>query len=225
MAMFRPFRKQSAHDYDLLMPDAPAARPKTRAVTRQETIDADFVTVKETVFRDYGNDTRRTAYQQGKRRTVGALETFQAMIAWIDRKLSSLSVDGYSAVVAAAAVGMFFMSGGFSVLPTERQAVEAPPEPLAISHISITPQDAGGMEVLVINGIVDNRTDNIQEIPSIRADLFAAKGEKVASMLIEPPITEIGPGQSHGFLAKLRHPGGKTPEIKLSFIETDASAR
>ncbi len=44
-------------------------------------------------------------------------------------------------------------------------------------------------------------------------------------MLIEPPITEIGPGQSHGFSAKLRHPGGKTPEIKLSFIETDASAR
>ncbi len=87
------------------------------------------------------------AYQQGKRRTVGALETFQAMIAWIDRKLSSLSVDGYSAVVAAAAVGMFFMAGGFSVLPTERPAVEAPPEPLAISHISITPQDAGGMEV------------------------------------------------------------------------------
>lgn len=225
MAMFRPFRKHTAHDYDLLMPDAPAARLKARASVRQDTIDADFVTVKETVYRDYGNDNRRAAYQQGKRRTVSALETFEAMIAWIDRKLSSLSVDGYSAVVAAAAVGMFFMSGGFSVLPTGTEAVAAAPDPLAITHISITPQDAGGMEVLMINGIVDNRTDNIQEVPSIRADLFAAKGEKVASMLIEPPITEIGPGQSHGFSSKLRYPGGKTPEIKLSFTETDASAR
>lgn len=225
MAMFRPFRKHTAHDYDLLMPHAPVARLKPRAAKQQETIDADFVTVKETVYRDYGNDNRRAAYQQGKRRTIGAFETFEAMIAWVDRKLSSLSVDGYSAVVAAAAVAMFFMSGGFSVLPTKTHAVAAPPDPLAITHISITPQYAGGMEVLVINGIVDNRTDNIQEVPSIRADLFAAKGEKVASMLIEPPILEIGPGQSHGFSAKLRHPGGKTPEIKLSFIETDASAR
>lgn len=225
MAMFRPFRNQTAHDYDLLMPDLPAARPKTGARVQRETIDAEFVTVKETIYRDYGNDNRRTVYQQGEGKRVGALDTFQAMIAWADRKLSSLSVDGYSAVVAAAAVGMFIVSGGFSVVPTQDQAAPALPEPLAISHISITPQDAGGMEILVINGIVENSTSDIQEIPAIRADLFAAKGEKVASMLIEPPVNEIGPGLSHGFSAKLRHPGGKTPEIKLSFVETGASAR
>ncbi len=225
MAMFRPFRNHTAHDYDLLMPDMPAPRPKTGGRVQHETIDAEFVTVKETLYRDYGNDNRRAVYQQGKVKPVGAVDTFQAMIDWVDRKLSSLSVDGYSAVVAAAAVGMFILSGGFSVVPTQHQAIAALPEPLAISHVSITPQDAGGMEVLVINGIVENSTADIQEIPAIRADLFAAKGEKVASMLIEPPVKEVGPRLSHGFSAKLRYPGGKTPEIKLSFVETDASAR
>jgi hypothetical protein len=33
------------------------------------------------------------------------------------------------------------------------------------------------------------------------------------------------PGFSHGFSAKLRHPGGKTPDIKLSFVEAGASER
>jgi hypothetical protein len=81
------------------------------------------------------------------------------------------------------------------------------------------------MEVLLINGIVENNGHDVQAVPTIRADLFVAKGEKVASMLIEPPVAEIKPGLSHGFSAKLRHPGGKTPEIRLSFAQTDVSDR
>jgi len=44
-------------------------------------------------------------------------------------------------------------------------------------------------------------------------------------MVIEPPVRQMQPGFSHGFSAKLRHPGGKTPEIKLSFVEAGASER
>ncbi len=224
MGMFRSSRRHTTADYDLLMPEAPITR-QNQPRARREVIDVDFVTIKETARRDYGNDNRRAAYQQRKWKAVGALDAFQAMIAWVDRKLSSLSVDGYSAIVAAAVVGVFLLSGGFSVLPEQKVEVAALPDPLAITHISITPQDAGGMEVLVINGIVENNGQNLQPIPSIRADLFAAKGEKVASMLIEPPVSAIAPGRSHGFSAKLRHPGGKTPEIKLSFTETGVSDR
>ena len=81
------------------------------------------------------------------------------------------------------------------------------------------------MEVLLINGIVENNSNDPQALPAIRADLFASKGEKVASMLIEPPVQDIKAGLSHGFSARLRHPGGKTPEIKLSFAETGVSER
>lgn len=226
MGMFRSSRRQAALDLDLLMPETPLRQTwRTRNSDKGDIVDAEFVTIKETPHRDYGNDNRRAAYQQRKSRAVTAIDVAHSMINRIDRKLSGLSVDGYSAIVAAAVVGVFFLSGGFTVLPDHNAATAAPVDPLAITHISITPQDAGGMEVLIINGIVENNGPGIQSIPTIRADLFAAKGEKVASMLIEPPVTEIAPGLSHGFSAKLRHPGGKTPEIKLSFTETGVSER
>lgn len=225
MAMFRSSRRHATPDLDLLMPDAPL-RQTWRTRTSNDILDAEFVTIKETPFRDYGNDNRHRAYQQAKPpQSVSALSALRSLVDWIDRKLSSLSVDGYSAIVAAAVVGVFFISGGFTMLMHQNSARAAPVDPLAITHISVTPQDAGGMDVLVINGIVENNGRTSQQVPTIRADLFASKGEKVASMLIEPPVTEMEAGVSHGFSAKLRHPGGKNPEIKLSFAKPGVSER
>lgn len=224
MGMFRSSRRHAALDLDLLMPETPL-RQTWRTRNGDDIVDAEFVTIKETPFRDYGNDNRHKAYQQNESKPVSALSALRSFIDWVDRKLSGLSVDGYSAIVAAAVVGVFFLSGGFTVMMQEKSTTAAPISPLGISHITVTPQDAGGMEVLVINGIVENNGGEVETIPAIRADLFAAKGEKVASMLIEPPVTEIEPGLSHGFSAKLRHPGGKTPEIKLSFAQTGVSER
>ncbi|NTF34154.1 hypothetical protein [Rhizobium skierniewicense] len=222
--MFRSSRRQAAFDLDLLMPEPP---PRQRARPRSNTdiLDAEFVTIKETPARDYGNDNRRAASHGSVPPSFTALDALRFTIERIDRKLSGLSVDGYSAIVAAAVVGVFFLSGGFAMILHKNEAVAAVVEPLDISHITITPQDAGGMEVLVINGIVENKSGTVQDIPAIRADLFVAKGEKVASMLIEPPVLEIKAGASQGFTAKLRHPGGKTPKITLSFAQTGASER
>jgi hypothetical protein len=222
--MFRSSRRQAAFDLDLLMPEPPP-RQKTRACSNTDILDAEFVTIKETPVRDYGNDNQRAASQGSFSTSFTALDAFRFTIERIDRKLSGLSVDGYSAIVAAAVVGVFFLSGGFAMILHKNEAVAAVVEPLDISHITITPQDAGGMEVLVINGIVENKSGAVQDIPAIRADLFVAKGEKVASMLIEPPVSEINAGASQGFTAKLRYPGGKTPKITLSFAQTDASER
>jgi hypothetical protein len=224
MGMFRSSRRNAALDVDLLMPETPL-RQTWRTRHDPDIVDAEFVTIKETPFRDYGNDNRRTAYQQAARRPVSALTALRSLIDWVDKKLSGLSVDGYSAIVAAAVVSVFLLSGGFTMMPMEKAAVAAPKDPLTISHISFVPQDAGGMEVLVINGVVENKSDKVQTIPAIRADLFAADGEKVASMVIEPPVSEINRGSSQGFSAKFRHPGGKTPEIKLSFAKTGVSER
>ena len=132
-------------------------------------------------------------------------------------------MDGYSALIAGAVVIVFALSGGLALLPKEQVLAAVPVEPLILSHVNITPQDAGGMEILVITGIVENHGDKAEAMPAIRADLFASKGQLVASMLVEAPVAEIKPGLSHGFSAKLRHPGGKTPDIKLSFVETGVS--
>lgn len=222
MGMFRSSRRHATLDLDLLIPEAPL-RQTGRKRAGGDTIDAEFVTIKETPFRDYGNDNRRRAFQQPRPKAVSALGAIRSLIDRVDRKLSSLSVDGYSAIVAAAVVGVFFISGGFTILFHQNMATAAPVDPLAITHISISPQDAGGMGVLVINGVIENKSAEPQMVPAIRADLFAAKGEKVASMLIEPPVVEMKAGRQYGFSARLRHPGGKTPDIKLSFAGAGVS--
>lgn len=222
MGMFRSSRRHATLDLDLLMPEAPL-RKTARTRHDADIIDAEFVTIKETPFRDYGNDNRRRVFQQPRPKRVSALGAIRSLIDRVDRKLSSLSVDGYSAIVAAAVVGVFFISGGFTMVLHQSAATAAPVDPLAITHISIAPQDAGGMGVLVINGVIENNSTEPQTVPAIRADLFASKGEKVASMLIEPPVLEMKAGRQYGFSARLRHPGGKTPDIKLSFAGAGVS--
>jgi hypothetical protein len=217
MGMFRSSHGQAAFDVDLLPPEAPARKAARPSRADRSIVDAEFVTITETPKRSHGNNNRQARFQQaGAGRTAQLLKTMEG---WLAR----LSVDAYSAVVALAVVAIFLLSGGFSVLPH----IQAPPvvsaNPLGISHVSVTPQEAGGMGVLLINGIVENNGDERRPVPSIRADLFAANGQLVASMLIEPPVNEIGAKLSHGFSAKLRHPGGKTPNVRLSFVETDVS--
>ncbi|MFK3690247.1 hypothetical protein ACI2J4_08165 [Agrobacterium tumefaciens] len=223
--MFRSSRRQAAFDFDLLMPETPTRRTARTTGPDRDVVDAEFVTIKENRARQPGNDNRGTTSQHKAKTpvTVGAVGL--ALIGWLDRRLSRLSADAYSALVAGLAIFVFICSGGLSVVVPEKTAVAAPVNPLAISHVTITPQEAGGMDILLINGIVENNGGNLEEVPAIRADLFAAKGQLVASMVIEPPVKQMQPGLSHGFSAKLRHPGGKTPEIKLSFVEAGAPGR
>jgi len=225
MAMFRSSRRQAAFDFDLLMPETPTRRTARTTGPDRDVVDAEFVTIKENRARQPGNDNRGTTSQHKAKMpvTVGAVGL--ALIGWLDRRLSRLSADAYSALVAGLAIFVFICSGGLSVVVPEKTAVAAPVNPLAISHVTITPKEAGGMDILLINGIVENNGGNLEEVPAIRADLFAAKGQLVASMVIEPPVKQMQPGLSHGFSAKLRHPGGKTPEIKLSFVEAGAPGR
>ncbi|SCY60350.1 hypothetical protein SAMN03159288_03238 [Rhizobium sp. NFACC06-2] len=225
MAMFRSSRRQAAFDFDLLMPETPVRRTARAANPNRDVVDAEFVTIKENRARQPGNDNRGAARRQAAKPpvTIGVLGL--AFIGWLDRRLSRLSADAYSALVAGLAIFVFVCSGGLSVVVPEKPAVAASVNPLAISHVTVTPMEADGMDTLLINGIVENNGGNLEEVPALRADLFAAKGQLVASMVIEPPVKEMQPGFSHGFSAKLRHPGGKTPEIKLSFVEAGASER
>ncbi len=225
MAMFRSSRRQAAFDFDLLMPEAPARRAARAAGPGPDVVDAEFVTIKENRARQPGNDNRGAVRRQKEKPPVTAGVLGLAFVGWVDRKLSRLSADAYSALVAGLAIFVFVCSGGLSVVVPEKSAVAAPVNPLAISHVTITPQEAGGMDVLLINGIVENNGTALEDVPALRADLFVAKGQLVASMVIEPPVKQMQPGFSHGFSAKLRHPGGKTPEIKLSFVEAGASER
>ena len=75
--------------------------------------------------------------------------------------------------------------------------------------------------VLLLNAIVENRTGREVTLPKLRADLLI-DGQVIASTYIEPPVASLDGGESRGIVTRLQHPGGKTPEVRLSFEEAGA---
>lgn len=222
--MFRSSRRQSAPDFDLLVPEARPKRTEKRFFDN-DVVDADFIEVREEVSRPADMQHAPQRLRPSINLTHQLAPLLKPLFGNIERRLSRLSVDGFAAVIAAAFIGVFVVSGGFSLFSSDVAVAAKPFNPLGISYVNITPQLADGQEVLIISGVIENHGEHKLEVPQILASLGATKGEFVASMIIQAPIAEIEPGNSHGFSAKLRHPGGKTPEIKLSFMQTDVSQR
>lgn len=201
---------------DILPPDQKSRRSGFRG-RRADVVDAHFVPVvggqRRRGTAGFHNDNRRNAVRQ----TEGESD----FLAGMERRLGNLSADLFCAVVAAVFVLVFFMAGGFSFLFGGAAQAEAGPI-LNITHVSMTPQDADGMRVLLINGIVENAGSATHAMPAIRAELLSGDA-LVASTLISPPASQIEGGHSRGFSARVPHPGGKLPDLKLSFAERDAT--
>lgn len=201
---------------DILPPERARAR-RFRPLRPVEVVDAQFVPVQER--RDAQkprshNDNRRQ--QQAPRQNALA-----HLMGGLESGLRRLPPDLFSALVAAVVVMVFTLAGGFSFLFQNAGAVERS-HALDITHVSMVPQDANGMRVLLINGIVENRGGGRQTMPAIRADLVS--GEVVlASTLISPPQGIIESRESRGFSARIPHPGGKLPDLRLSVAERGVS--
>ncbi|MGO8176212.1 hypothetical protein ACC764_38265, partial [Rhizobium ruizarguesonis] len=73
---------------------------------------------------------------------------------------------GCAALVLALVVLVFGLAGGFSGISGERATSAAP---LHFTHVKVTPRDASGMRVLVINGIIENESGTTQTVHPIRA--------------------------------------------------------
>ncbi|MCX8999187.1 hypothetical protein NOF55_18950 [Rhizobiaceae bacterium BDR2-2] len=209
-------RRHEALAYDILAPEVPRARQRrVRTRASEPVVEAEFITIREPA----AADPRRNDNRQAAPRRPSALEIARTLAERLEKRLARLSTDGFSALVAAACVGVFVLAGGLSgFFPAETPA--APPRPLVITHANLTPQQANGMPLLIVNGIVENRGHTTMEVPPIRAELMAGEA-RVASLVIDPPVASVKPGQSHGFVARIAHPGGKTPELKLSFGAKD----
>lgn len=145
----------------------------------------------------------------------------------------ALRLDGHETYEAAdgaeglerlqVAVAVFALAGGLAGIAGASAPGPGVENPLDISHVTLTTEESGGMKVLVVRGIVENRSGGTVAVPDIRADLVT--GERmVASTIIAPPAIAMFSGHSRGFAARLPHPGGKDPQIKLSFT-TAAVAR
>jgi len=77
----------------------------------------------------------------------------------------------------------------------------------------------GGIMKLAVEGKVHNGTQNIQEIPDIKAVAIGADGQPIQSWQIDAPGLRVFPGETMPFQSTINAPSGSITEINLSFIE------
>ena len=206
---------------DILPPEDGKAKVIPLRRKRGEVEDAHFVPVtdrrRRTARGRSDNDNATTASRQ-KRHSGKEMATFASIL---ERRLMRLSPDTFLALVAAIFVAVFTLCGGFSLI-SDGQVRNAQAGPaLDITHVTMTPQDANGMRVLLINGIVENRSEGHLPMPAIRADLLLNE-TVLASTFITTEALQIGGRESYGFSARVPHPGGKLPDLRLSLADRGA---
>ncbi|MBY5353068.1 hypothetical protein HFO94_05845 [Rhizobium leguminosarum] len=208
-------RRTPGQAYDFLPPE-PANR-QYRSARPADISDAEFVTLgnvrtREFSARTYNDNRKRMAAAHAAPPPMPAMaaSVLQTVESWLQRA----STRSFAALVLALVVLVFGLAGGFSGLSGARATSGAP---LHFTHVTVTPRDANGMRVLVINGIIENKSGTTQTVYPIRADLVTDE-QLTASIVIDPPADVIYGGQSRGFSARVQHAGGKTPEVRLSFL-------
>ncbi|MDH4440039.1 MAG: hypothetical protein QE284_06600 [Rhizobium sp.] len=215
----RAFRQQSqaaTPEADLLPPDR-ARRTLDRSPIRPSTaevIDAQFVVVREV-----RKDAPRTQVTETPSPVAELQARIRAAFVTVETRLQRLSDISFSLIVALAFVSIFSLAGHLAFGGSSHPELDA--RPLDLTHVNLTPQDRNGMRVLLISAIVENRTDREVTLPRVRADLLVG-GQIIASTYVEPPVASLEGGQSRGLAARLQHPGGKTPELRLSFEDAGA---
>lgn len=216
MSAFRHQKQAAAADLDFLPPDRARRRiePQQR-MGRPDVVDAQFVTVRET--------PKPSARPAAAPSIVPAPSDFSTLLRTgfdvVEARLQRLSDVAFSLLVAIAFVSMFSLAGHLVFGSGEHPEIAA--KPLDLTHVNLTPQDRNGMRVLLLNAIVENRTGREVMIPKLRADLLI-DGQVIASTYIEPPVDSLDGGESRGIVTRLQHPGGKMPEVRLSFEEAGA---
>ncbi|NKK75631.1 hypothetical protein GFM13_36205 [Rhizobium leguminosarum bv. viciae] len=209
-------RRTPDQTYDFLPPE-PANR-QYRSARPADISDAEFITLGKVRPREFNART----YNDNRKRMAAAHAApppfMPAMAAsvlqTVESSLQRASMRSFAALVLALVVLVFGLAGGFSGLSGERATSGAS---LHFTHVTVTPRDANGMRVLVINGIIENESGTTQTVHPIRADLVTDE-RLTASIVINPPADVIYGGQSRGFSARVQHAGGKMPEVRLSFL-------
>jgi hypothetical protein len=223
MGAFRYRQQQTGLVYDLLPPEVQAGpRPRNRFERKPDVSDAEFITVlptrsrasSATSFNDNGRYKRPV-----HNATASPVATIaKGCIAAGERWLQRGSRRTFAVLVAAVFVLVFGLAGGFAGLsPAPVASVPATAAPLVFSHVTLTSRDANGMRMLVVSGMIENQSDCAIPVTEIKADLVSGN-RLLSSIVITPPMGRLDAGGSRGFSARLQHPGGKMPEVRLSFV-------
>lgn len=83
---------------------------------------------------------------------------------------------------------------------------------------------AGGVDVLIVHGIIKNISDVPRDVPLIRVKLLDPNGEEVMGRVIAPSKSALPPSENVRFSARIEDPPGTTMRVEVIFTETEEHA-
>ncbi|AYG67561.1 MULTISPECIES: hypothetical protein [unclassified Rhizobium] len=220
MGAFRHRQQQAGMVYDLIPPERGSGSGHAhRFMPKPDIVDAEFVTVSGARGKTASSvNMRYGGHPQSRPRPAtrkNALSRILSVLRGAEEILQQASRRSFAALIVSLAILIFGLSGGFSGLSSA--PAEGAAAPLQFSHVTLTPRDENGLQVLKLNGIIENDSGATLSVPQMRADLFAGD-QLVRSIVVDTPVDRLGPHESRGFSTRLQHPGGKTPDVRLSFM-------
>ena len=90
---------------------------------------------------------------------------------------------------------------------------------LDIRDVKSSRKVEGGVDVLVVRGVVANVTEEDRMVPMIRIALYDSAGEEVQHVIAPPLKNRLQPGATIGFSAKLPEPSALARRLEVTFSE------
>ncbi len=90
---------------------------------------------------------------------------------------------------------------------------------LDIRDVKSSREVEGGVDVLVVRGVVANITEEDRMVPMIRVALYDSNGQEVQYVIAPPLKNRLQPGATIGFSAKLPEPSALARRLEVTFSE------
>ncbi len=90
---------------------------------------------------------------------------------------------------------------------------------LDIRDVKSSREVEGGVDVLIVRGVVANVTEEDRMVPMIRIALYDGDGEEVQHVIAPPLKNRLQPGATIGFSAKLPEPSALARRLEVTFSE------
>lgn len=196
--------------FDLLPPEPTMRRFTANANRPMQVEDAVFeVITHERPRREFNDNPTppKQARQFELSRLLAVAGVF--VINRLEHMLSRLSVQAFVTLITSLFLIVFWVFGGFNALAAG--PVKQPQKPFAVERVFVDEQDANGMKLIAVSGVLVNRSGRTLDVPAL--SVTSEGGELIGT--IRPATGRIEAGVSVNFAARLKLTGGKSGEISI----------
>lgn len=203
-------RTRTIESYDFLPPEPAARRPVGGQPARPVLIEDAVFEVVGPSWTDYPLTNDNPAPDNhGERHDYLRFVAFAGvnLINRAEALLARLSMRVFLALLGLSFLIAFWLFGGLSSLTARPQAAMQPG--LTIQDIQTVEEDANGMKLLVVGGLLVNNSDRAIDVPDLTVE--AGSGQPIGK--IERRGGRMEPQATLRFMARFKLAGGKSGTI------------